>query len=111
MEIHEGYTHKKRGLRKNVIEHFVYERASTAPQPLGELLSLIGIRDWARTLDKARNCDRGTTVANLHRISKRRNKIAHQGDRDGRGRANITLHYVKSELDILQGVARVMDDL
>jgi hypothetical protein len=111
MEIHDRYTHKKRGLRKNVIEPFVYERASTAPKPLGELMSLIGVKDWSRAIDKARGCDRGATVADLERISKRRNRIAHQGDRDGRGRANIDLAYVRRELDVLQSVARAMDDL
>jgi hypothetical protein len=111
MEIHERYTQKKRGLRKNVIEPFVYERASTSPKPLGELMSLIGVRDWSRTVDKARGCKRGTTVEDLDRISKRRNRIAHQGDRDGRGRANISLAHVRGELDVLQNIARAMDDL
>lgn len=111
MEIHDRYTQKKRGLRSNVIEPFVYERASTAPKPLGELMSLIGVKDWARTIDKARRCSQGTTVADLERISKRRNRIAHQGDRDGRGRANITLDYIQGELDVLQAVAEAMDSL
>jgi hypothetical protein len=111
MEIHDRYTQKKRGLRRNVIEPFVYERASTAPKPLGELMALIGVKDWSRTIDKARQCPRGTTVADLDRISKRRNRIAHQGDRDGRGRANISLDYVQGELDVLQAVAEAMDKL
>lgn len=111
MEIHERYTHKKRGLRTNVIEPFVYERASTAPKLLGELMALIGVKDWARTIDKARRCTRGATVADLERITKRRNRIAHRGDRDGRGRARINLAYVQGELDVLQRVAQSMDNL
>lgn len=94
-----------------MIKPFVNEKASMAPKPLGELMALIGVKDWSRRIDKARDVERGNTVSDLDRISKRRNKIAHQGDRDGRGRAGINLKYVQNELAVLEAVAKAMDKL
>jgi hypothetical protein len=108
MHIHHAYNHKKRGLRKNVIEPYVMENASTAPNKVGELLVLLGIKDWPRKLDAARGVERGTTQADLERITARRNRIAHSGDRDGRGRAHISLDYVRRELDCLESIVKAV---
>lgn len=109
MRIQHGYTHQKRGLRKHVVEPYVYERASTAPNRVGELLALIGVPEWTRQIDRRRGLERGTTVKDLDRITQRRNRIAHAGDRDGRGRAHITLEYVAAELDIITEVVHAIE--
>jgi hypothetical protein len=108
MDIDQRYKHKKRGLRANVIEPYVTDTASTAPNKVGELLALLGVNDWSRKIDGARGMERGTTVADLTRITARRNRIAHNGDRDGRGRANISLDYVERELDCLESIVKAV---
>lgn len=109
MGIHEKYSQKKRGLRKNVLEPWIYEHASSASNRVGELLALLQIQDWSRKLDSQRDVEAGRTVEDLDRITKRRNRIAHQGDRDGRGRARISLEYVTNELDALEGIAQAVE--
>lgn len=109
MYIHDRYQHKKRGLRSNVIEPYVTEHASTAPNKVGDLLVLLGVKDWTKKLDRARGVALGTTHDDLDRITKRRNRIAHNGDRDGRGRARIDSQYVRDELDRLESIVMAID--
>jgi hypothetical protein len=109
--INEQYTYHRRGLREVVIEPAVRERSSTAPNKVGELLSMLGLTDWTRKLDGQRGVRRGDTEQTLQRISNRRNKIAHEGDRQGRSRAPITVDEVKADLAALESVVEAIETI
>lgn len=105
LEIEDRYERRKWGLRGLVIEPYIRREASTDPTKVGHLLSLVGVSDWSSKLDKARGVGRGETVKFLSRVTARRNKIAHEGDRIGRGRAQLTVAEARSDLDGLVSVA------
>ena len=54
-------------------------------------LSMLGVSSWATTIDRERGVGKGDTEALLDGVTNRRNKIAHEGDRLGRGRASLTV--------------------
>jgi hypothetical protein len=115
MRIERRYEKKRWGLREFVVEPAVREMASTAPSQVGAVLSLLGVDDWTRKVDGHRRVTRGTTVADLERITTRRNRIAHEADRVGRGRAGLTVDEVRADISMLRSVVdaieRVCDDL
>lgn len=111
MTIEESYTRRKRGLRELVVEPYVRERASTAPSQVGELLKLAGVQDWSKELDKALGFRRGGTVDFLEQVTKRRNRIAHSGDRQGYTRGRLTVAEVRKDLEQLDAIVRVLDTI
>jgi len=111
MAIEETYTRRKRGLREMVIEPYVRERASTAPSQVGELLSLAGVDEWARRLDGVLGNPRGATVEFLDQVTRRRNRIAHAGDRVGYSRGRLTVAEVRSDLEQLGAIVSALDTM
>lgn len=107
--IEQHYQQRRRGLRSRVLEPYIREFASTSPTKVGELLSLLGLKNWSKTVDHLRHCPAQDTVQALERITARRNKIAHEGDRRGYGRAHITIEEVVRDLDTLESVVRAID--
>jgi hypothetical protein len=105
----EAYTYQRRGLREHVIAPAVQELSSTAPNKVGELLSMLGVKDWTKKLDVQRHVANGDTEATLKRITDRRNKIVHTGDRQGRGRARITVDEVSSDLARLTSIVAAIE--
>lgn len=104
LEIDERYERKRWGLRGIVVEPHVRREASTDPTKVGFLLSMLGVEGaWAK-LDHQRGVARGETAAFLDRLTKRRNRIAHEGDRVGRGRAALTAEVVRQDIDDLESV-------
>jgi len=102
--IERRYKRRRRGLRERVIHPYVREHASTAPNKVGEMLSLIGVTNWTKQIDIQRGAPRGDTERLLERVTQRRNKIAHQGDRQGFGRATLSIGETKDDLASLNSV-------
>ena len=111
MEIEQKYERKRWGLREYVVEPAVREMSSTAPNQVGALLGLLGVDDWARKVDKQRGVQRGRTVKDLERITARRNRIAHEADRVGRGRAPLGIAEVRDEITVLRSVVGAIESL
>ena len=109
-EIEYEYERRGWGVRHTIEQH-LREISSTAPNRVGEVLSTVGVKKWARAVDKARGCSSGTTERELEEITERRNRIAHSADRQGRGRAHIDVDYVETRVDIIKSVAEAIDDL
>jgi hypothetical protein len=96
------------GLR-NAVQEQVRELASPAPAQIGKLFALVGESKLLTRVDARRKVAKGTTTAELQRIVDRRNRIAHEGDRLGRGRAAITVEEVETDLRILISVIDALD--
>lgn len=109
LEIDRDYTYQRRGLHERVLRDYVSRYASTSPRRMGDLMAMIGVTKWAARLDEARGVPPQTTLAFLDMVSKRRNRIAHTGDRSGRSRAQITSDEVSTILDGLRSVVGGLD--
>ena len=109
-EIEENYKRRRWGIRA-VIDEYIRKTSSTAPNNIGVVLSTIGVDEWAKKIDSARNVVRGTTVRELDAITKRRNLIAHSADRKGRGRAPIKLQDVKEQLETIEKVVCAIEEV
>lgn len=107
--IEENYQRRRWGLHGLVIERQVRHLASTAPTRVGQMLTLIGVKNWSRQLDNELECGRGETEELLRRVTERRNRIVHTGDRDGRGRARLSLDEVKEELRGMESVVHAIE--
>lgn len=109
--VEQHYKYRRRGLHERVVKAHVAEFASTDPSKVGALMSLLGVSNWSRQLDHHRGVGRGESEAMLDRIAKRRNKIVHTGDRQGLGRATITVKEVPRDLAALESVVAAIEKL
>jgi RiboL-PSP-HEPN len=109
VRIQETYERHGWGLRVGIVEPFVREKASTAPNRVGEVLSLIGISNWPAKIDNQRGVAKGSTETFLARITARRNRIAHEADREGRRRASLTVDEVADDLEALRSIVVALE--
>lgn len=107
--IEDTYVRRRRGLREKILVPAIRETASTAPNQIGTLMSMVGIEDWAKKVDHKRRLPKGETVKQLETLTKRRNRIAHEGDRRGYGRSHITLDAATGYVDIVEGVVHAIE--
>ena len=63
---------------------------------------------WKR-IDRRRRVAAGASEKALGEIYERRNRIAHQGDRSGRGRAAISIDEVEADLQCIAEIADALD--
>ena len=104
----QSYQRKNWGLR-DLVEDQVLLKASTSPSSRGVLMSMVGApRVWA-AVDAKRGVAKGGSEKALETITQRRNRIAHSGDRQGRGRAPITVGEVERDLACLVDIVSALD--
>lgn len=104
----ETYTRKRHVLRR-CVEEQIRAMSSCASSQIGITFSIVGVRINWNALDAHRGVRRGRSVATLDGIYARRNKIAHAGDRDGRGRAHIQTDDVSADLDAIESIVSAID--
>ena len=109
-EIERTYERRQWGVRA-VVEDYIRETSSTAPNQIALVLSTVGVHDWLKSVDKARHVSRGTTDEELSTITERRNRIAHSADRQGRGRASITPQEVREHIRIIRAVVNATESI
>lgn len=106
--IDESYERRRWGLRE-VVDLEIRRLASPAPSQIGLVLSIVGEKKLWQRVDKRRSVKQGESAEALDRIYKRRNKIAHQGDRLGHGRATISIAEVVSDLQCIASIVDALD--
>ena len=109
-EIEEKYERRVWGIRP-VIDEYIREASSTAPNRIGQVLSTVGVQDWAKQVDKARKVTSGTTVKELDAITERRNRIAHSADRQGRGRSSLEPEEIERHIQTIKSVVEAIESL
>lgn len=107
-DIEREYSRRTWGIRA-IVDEAVREQASTAPNKVGELLSMIGVTEWSRKVDSERKLPRGTTETELYALTQRRNRVAHSADRVGQGRANLHISETEAFLAQIRDVAEAVD--
>lgn len=108
LRIDSTYKRRAWGLR-NIVELEIRERSSPTPSVIGQLFSMVAIKDLFKKIDSRRHVVPGTSEKELDAIRIRRNKIAHEGDRSGRGRATITVAEVERYLMQVMSIIDAMD--
>lgn len=104
----QSYQRKNWGLR-DLIEDQVAIKASANPSSIGQLMSMVGIMKFWAAVDTERKASKGSSEKDLDVIRRRRDKIAHTGDRQGRGRAMITIDEVEKDLKTLVDIVDAID--
>ena len=108
IEIERGYKRRRWGIRP-IVKEYIEQTSSTAPSSIGILMSTIGVKDWSKKVDDARKVAGTTTVRELDEITKRRNRIAHAADRQGRGRAPARAVEVDQQLMTIREVVEAFE--
>ena len=110
LDVDGVYTKKTSGLKYRVFEPWMRRHVSTDPAKVAAALRLLGIGGGVTPIDKLRP-GKVDTHADLKRITERRNKIAHTGDRKGQGKAAITAQEVRADIEILTAVVHAFEEL
>lgn len=108
LRIEEEYKRKKWGIRE-VAELEIRRVASPAPAQIGIAFAIVGEKGLWKRVDKRRKVSAGHSERALGRLNERRNRIAHTGDRDGRGQAAISTTEVKGDLECLVDIVAAVD--
>ena len=108
----EKYKRRGWGIR-SIIEDHIREQSSTAPNNIGIVLSIIGVKGWEQKVDKARNVDKYTTSKQLQAITERRNLIAHGADKKARGKTQTLgkLEEVEGQISAIESIADAIENL
>ncbi|TGG95427.1 hypothetical protein E4656_03105 [Natronospirillum operosum] len=107
-DIERQYSRRTWGIRP-IVEEAIREQASTAPNKVGELLSMIGVTRWTKKVGSTRKVPHGTSEEQLKLLTWRRNRIAHSADRAGQGRANLETSEAEAFLAHIRDVAEAID--
>jgi hypothetical protein len=86
----ERYVRRGWGRRELVRRH-IEALASTDPNVIGQVFSMVGKEKFWGRVDQNRKVKGGTSTADLAALNKRRNSIAHTGDRNGTRRAALSI--------------------
>lgn len=108
LRIEGSYKRRGWGLRQ-VAELEVRRVASPAPAQIGIAFSIVGEKGLWKRVDSRRHVKKGKTEVALDDLNKRRNRIAHNGDRVGLGRSAISADEVKDDLDSLIDIVDAID--
>jgi hypothetical protein len=108
LRIEHQYERKRWGLRQ-VAELEVRRIASPAPAQVGIAFAVVGEKGLWRRVDKRRKVAAGKSEKALEQLNKRRNRIAHSGDRVGLGRATISADEVRGDLSRLVEIVDAID--
>jgi RiboL-PSP-HEPN len=108
LRIERQYDRRRWGLRQ-VAELEVRRIASPAPAQIGIAFSIVGEKTLWKRVDGRRHVAKGKSEAALEALNKRRNKIAHEGDRVGVGRAAISAEEVDGDLTQLIDIVDAID--
>lgn len=106
--IDENYERKRWGLRE-IVEWEVRQAASPAPAQIGEAFGIVGQKKLWKRVDSQRKVGTGSSEKILDDLYDRRNRIAHNGDRVGHGRATISVDEVGSDLKCLVEIVEAID--
>ncbi len=108
MDIEERYKRRRWGYR-DLAEAYVIKEASASPVKIGIVFATVGKRNFWRDVDKRRGVAEGASEAELEELCKRRNRIAHTGDRVGRKRATLGTDEVENHYANAKSIVEAME--
>ncbi len=104
----EHYERRGWGHRKLIKAHLERE-ASASSRKIGEVFSTVGRKGFWPKVDGRRKVTKGTSEKQLDELAERRNRIAHSGDRVGRGRAQLDVSEVDAHFGNAKSIVEALD--
>lgn len=108
IEIEERYERRRWGYREVVVDYLLAE-ASPNPSKIGIVFSTVGKKAFWGSVDSKRSVPKGTSERQLEALAKRRNRIAHTGDRVGYGRATLAVEDVERHFDNAKEIVEALE--
>ena len=105
------YDRRRRAITDHFIAPEISTRASTHPERVKELLKMTDLEDPLGLVDAVRGVPGGTTHSELLKLNQRRNRIAHSGDRVGRGKARVAPVDVRQHVDAVESIVNAVESL
>ena len=96
-EIDAKYKRRGWGYR-DLLEDYLEREASPSPSKIGIVMATVGKEKFWPAVDNRRGKRKGTSERELEQLYRRRNRIAHAGDRVGAGRAMLDTDEVEQHL-------------
>lgn len=107
IRIEKRYKRRLAGVRQ-AIDDKVRQEASPAPDRVAYTLKMAGVKNLWREVDKKRGLSANESSKQLQSIVNRRNRIAHCGDRAGRGRGHVTIGQARSALEQVREIVEAI---
>jgi hypothetical protein len=106
-------TYERRGWgHRRLVREYLEREASASPNKIGLVFATVGKTGFWKKVDTKRGVSRGSSEKQLEALADRRNRIAHTGDRQGRGRAHLELAHVEEHFvnarDIVEALESVL---
>lgn len=108
IEIESRYQRRRVGHRA-ILREFVEHEANPSPSRI--VFATVDQRDVLKKVDVRRGLPNGTSGNQLETLSRRRNKIAHTGDRTPSGRPALALGDVDGSLETAKEIVTAMEDV
>ena len=108
IDIEKKYERRQWGYRE-VVEEWIAAEASASPSKIGIVFSTVGKKDIWKKVDAKRKLGSGAACRELEALCKRRNQIAHTGDRVGRKRATLAIAEVQTYFDNAKSIVEAME--
>jgi len=102
------YRRRGWGYRK-LVERHLAKLASSSSSQVGLVFATVGIPEVLKKVDARRRVAKETSAQQLDALTKRRNQIAHSGDRAGGGRAHITAAVVEGHVRNAKAIVEALD--
>lgn len=108
IDVERWYKRRGWGYRA-LIEEYLVAQASSSPSQIGIVFAIVGHTDLFKRVDAERHVQKGVSVRQLDDLTQRRNRIAHDADRLGGGRAHIDLDEVRCHVDHARSIVEAID--
>ena len=108
LRMEERYVKRGWGRREMVRKH-IEDLASADPDVIGQVFSMVGKGKFWGQVDQQRRVKGGTSRDQLADLCKRRNRIAHAGDRLGTGRAALSLPEAEAHLAHSKAIVEALE--
>jgi len=108
MEIEEKYSRRRWGHRA-ILERHIETEASPDPSKVGRVMSTVGVSGFWPKVDAYRKVAKGKSEAQLSELYRRRNKIAHTGDRTPTGRSSLKLEEVEGYYSNAKSIVEALE--
>ncbi len=94
---------------RRIVQERIERDAGSSPNRIDAVFGLVGKQiPWGK-IDDRRSVRRGESRKQMEALAKRRNRIAHTGDRVGAKRAVITLDEAESHLTRTKGIVEALE--
>ena len=110
LEVEARYTRRRWGHKELLAEH-IERQTSANPYRVADTLRIVGINDLWNQVDRMRKVKQGTSANQLTELVDRRNRIAHDGDRSGRGRAPLSEETVARHIEDAHSIVDAIEKI